>query len=322
MQRSADLDERARALDDIASIARRHGLSAIDIAAALGEAGTPREHRWRRLLVGALGVLGGLFVFAGVGAFVALQWDHMNSAARVVATFGPGLTAFVLAVLSSREARFEKARTPLFLMAAALEPTGMLVAFDEFGTGGDWRWAGLITSCAVAIQFGAAFGAVRRSTPLFVSLAFATAFWWTAFDLLEIDHTVTAIALGATMLSTAAGIDRTRHAEITPLWYLGGGTAFFYGLFDAVDRTPFELIFLGVAAGFVYVSAVLHSRTLLVVSSLAILAYTGWFTGQHFVDSIGWPVALVAFGAFMMGLSALVFRIDRDYVRRSGNKAV
>ena len=50
----------------------------------------------------------------------------------------------------------------------------------------------------------------------------------------------------------------------------------------------------------------------------AILAYTGWFTGEHFADSIGWPLALIAFGIFMIGLSALAFRIDRDYVRKSG----
>jgi hypothetical protein len=65
---------------------------------------------------------------------------------------------------------------------------------------------------------------------------------------------------------------------------------------------------------------VLHSRTLLFVATIAILAYTAWFTGQYFADSIGWPLALIVFGMLMIGLSALAFRIDRDYVRvlRSG----
>jgi hypothetical protein len=49
---------------------------------------------------------------------------------------------------------------------------------------------------------------------------------------------------------------------------------------------------------------------------MAILAYTAWFTGQHFADSVGWPLALIVFGMFMIGLSSLAFRIDRDYVRR------
>ena len=134
------MDDRTRALQEIAATARQHGITASEIAAVLGDAPatTPEGHR-RAVLVRVLGFLGGTFVFAGIGVFIALQWDAMSSAARVVATLGPGVVAFVLAVLASREARFEKAATPMFLVAAALQPTGMLVTFDEFGSGGDWR---------------------------------------------------------------------------------------------------------------------------------------------------------------------------------------
>ena len=165
-------------------------------------------------------------------------------------------------------------------MAAALEPTGMLVAFDEFGSGGDWRWASLATSGTMALQFGATFVSIRRSTPLFMTILFGTLFWWTAFDLLDVDDTLVALILGGCMLLTAVGVDRTGHRDITPVWYLFGAAAFLYGLFDAVERTPFEIGFVAIAAGFVYLSAVLHSRMLLFVATLAILAYTGWFTGR------------------------------------------
>src|SRR6185503_18157243 len=116
---------------------------------------------------------------------ISLQWGQMNSAARVVVTLGSGLVVFVLAMLATREERFEKAATPLFLIAAVLEPAGMLVAFQEFGSGGDWRVAGLITAGAMAMQFGATFGRLRQSTLLFVALVFATLFWWTALDLMD-----------------------------------------------------------------------------------------------------------------------------------------
>ncbi len=310
------MDDRTRALEEIAAIARQHGLSAGEISAVIGDApGTARETRWRSVLVSVLGFLGGTFVFAGIGLFIALRWSGMNAPARVVVTLGSGLAAFVLALLSSREARFDKATTPLFLMAGALEPTGMLVTFDEFGSGGDWRWANLAASGAMALQFAVTFGSVRRSTPLFMSILFGTLFWWTAFDLLDLDDTLVAMILGGSMLLTAVGVDRTAHHGITPAWYLFGAAAFLYGFFDTVDRTPFEIAFLAVAAGFVYLSVVLHSRILLVVAILAIFAYTAWFTQQHFLDSAGWPIALIAFGTFMIGLSALAYRIDRDYVR-------
>ena len=310
------MDDRTRALQDIVSLARQHGFSAAELSAAAGSApDQARETRGRDVLVRVLGFLGGTFVFAGIGVFIALQWEGMNSASRVVVTLGTGFVTFVLAMLSARDPRFVRATTPLLLMAAALEPTGMFVAFEEYGSGGDWRWASLLTTGTMALQFGAAFGSLRRSTPLFMVILFATLFWWTALDLAGAGDSAVALLMGGVMLLTAIGVDRTGHRDITPVWYLLGATAFLYGVFDAVERTPFEIAFLAVAAGFVYLSVVVHSRTLLFVATLAILAYTGWFTGQHFADSVGWPIALIAFGIFMIALSALALRIDRLYVR-------
>ena len=309
------MDERTRALQEITAIARQHGLSASEIAAALDAPAAAAPARGQAVLVRVLGFLGGTFVFAGIGVFIALQWEDLNSAARVLVTLGSGIAALVLAMLASRDPRFDKTVTPFFLMAAALEPTGMLVAFDEFGTGGDWRWASLITAGVMALQFSAVFQALRRSTPLFLVILFGTVFWWTLLDLIDMDEQLMAMVIGGSLLLASVGIDRAGRRAVTPFWYFCGSAAFLYGLFDMVERTPAELLFLAVAAGFVYASVVLHSRTLLAVATLAILAYTAWFTGEHFVDSIGWPLALVAFGLVLIGMSALAFRLDREYVR-------
>lgn len=311
-------DARADALQEIAAIARRHGLSAAEVAAALapgGPAAPDREARRRGALVRVLAVLGGTFVFAGLGLFMALQWEDMNAAARIVVTLGSGVAAFALAVLASRDDRFARAATPLFLMAAALEPAGMLVAFAELGSGGDWRWASLITAGTMALQFAAAVWTLGRTTALFACLLFTVLFWWTAFDLLEIDGEAVALAIGSGLVLASVGLDRTRHADVTPFWYLTGAIATLTGLFWLVEGTVLELVFLAAAAGFVYLATLVHSRTLLFVATLAILGYTGWFTAQHFADSIGWPLALIVFGMVMIGLSALAVRIDRTYVR-------
>jgi hypothetical protein len=313
------MDDRTRALDEIAALAARHGLTLNDIAAVIAQAPADvTAPRGRNVLVRVLGVIGATFVFAGIGVFIALQWDGMNSPARVVVTLGSGLAALVLSTLARRDERFEKAATPLLLIAAALEPMGMLVAFQEYGSGGDWRWASLVTSGTMALQFGGIFKAVRRSTPLFLCLLFAMLFGWTTLDLVDVDGEVIALLLGGSMVLAAIGIDRTPHRDITPPWYLCGAMAFLYGVFDLVEHTALEISFLAVAAGSVYLSVVVHSRTLLVVGTLAILAYTGWFTGEHFADSLGWPLALILFGMLMIALSALAVRIDRLYVRGRG----
>jgi hypothetical protein len=313
------MSDRSDALSEIVVLARRHHLSTEEIAAALGETstGTAAESHWRSVIVRVLGYLGGTFVFAGIGVFIALQWDSLNPAARVIVTLGPGVSALALALLAAREERFDRVTTPLFLIAAAVEPTGMAVAFKEFGSGGDWRWASLMTTATMAVQFGAVFGSLRRSTPLFLVVVFATCFWWTALDLLDVDEKVIALLVGASLLLAAIGSDRRGHGDITPVFYFLGALGFLYGFFDSVKRSPFEITFVAVAAGFVYLATVLKTRTLLFVATIAILAYTGYYTGEHFADSVGWPLALIGFGIFMIALSAMAFRIDRDYVRRA-----
>ncbi len=310
------MDDRQHALAEIAALAAKHGLTIQDIAGAIGPA-RAAETRMRGVIVTVLGILGGTFVFAGVGVFIALQWDDMNPWSRVVVTLGSGVAALVLSLLAARDQRFVRAHTPLLLMAAALQPVGMAVAFDEFGTGGDWRLASLVTMGAMALQLGALVRVLQRSTPVFLTIFFATAFWWTLLDLVEVDDEAGAIVLGASILLAAIGVAQTRYRDVTPVWFFVGGAAFLYGLFDAVERTPFEILFLAVAAGMVYLSVVVHSRALLAIATLAILAYTGWFTGEHFAESMGWPLALIAFGIFMIGLSAVAYRIDRDYVRKN-----
>jgi hypothetical protein len=312
-----EIDPRVRALEDIVMLARQHGLSSTEIVAALGAKApaAARTNRARSVVVRVLGFLGGTFVFAGIGVFIALQWSGMNSLARVTATLGSGVAAFVLALLAYRDERYDNAAAPLVLIASVLEPIGMMVAFQEFGSGGDWRIAALISSGTMTAQLGAAVQWIRRSTPLFMMLVFASLFWATALDLLEVDGKTMALVMGGSLLLVAAGINRTLHRDITPPWYFVGAASFLYGLFDLVEHTPFEIAFLAAAAAFVYASVVLHSRTLLFVATLAIIAYTGWFTRQYFADSIGWPLALIVFGLFMIGLSALAFRIDRDYLR-------
>jgi hypothetical protein len=341
------IEDRAAALAEIARLARSHRLTLPDIAEAIGLempgpaaeapseahplaptplAGAPyREAPFaaapeaasapKGVLVRALGFLGGTFVFAGVGVFIALHWDAMNTSARIVITLGSGLAAFVLAGLARRDPRFARAATPLYLTAAALEPVGMLVAFDELGSGGDWRWAGLATAATMAVQFALAFLVARRSTLLFLGVAFAVCALWTGLDLLDMDGGVMALTLGGTLVLAAIWADRQTHRDVTPPWYFVGAAAVLGGVFDLVESSPVEVLFVAVAASFVYLSVVVRSRTLLVVSILAILAYTGYFTAEHFADSIGWPMALVGFGLAMIGLSALAVRLDRRYVR-------
>ena len=86
------------------------------------------------------------------------------------------------------------------------------------------------------------------------------------------------------------------------------------GLFNLVQFSPFEILFLGAACGVVFWSTWVKSRTLLFVGTVAILGYVGYYTAEHFSDVVGWPIALILFGLMLLGLSAVAFRINRKYI--------
>ena len=68
------MDERSDALRQIVTLARTHNLTAVEVAAAISSSTVEaREQRWQGVLVRVLGFLGGTFVFAGIGVFIALQ---------------------------------------------------------------------------------------------------------------------------------------------------------------------------------------------------------------------------------------------------------
>jgi hypothetical protein len=306
------------ALEQIVKIARAHGLTPADIKTAFEETIPGREQRSSNLLGRILGYLGGTFIFAGLGVFIALNWDVMNSAARIIITLGSGITAFIMAVVASADERYAKVRTPLYLIAAALQPIGLLVAIDEFSSAGDWHYAALLTAGIMGFQQAAVFWQKRDTTLLFTTLVFALWFFGVALDLVNVDDELIALVLGASTLSLCIGLERTRYQLMTPFWYLAGSILFFHGLFELVQRTAFELVFLAVACAGVFLSTYVRSRTLLFVCTLAILAYISYFTAEHFQDSLGWPLVLIVLGLIFIALSAIAVRINKRYISNAG----
>ena len=307
------MSTKEQALKQIADLARAHDLTTAEVLAELPsseEASDSQSSTLTRLL----GYLGGIFVLAGLGVFIEMQWEEMNSIARITVTLGSGIAAFVMALVALADERFEKAATPLFLLAALMQPTGILVALDEFSTGGDERHAFLLTSGALLIQQTLIFLKTRRTVLLFMTLFFAVWLWGTAMDLLDMDEDLIFVTLGLAALMVTYSIDRTRHAAITPFWYFVSSTAMLSGLFSLLQHSVVEILFLGAACGVVFLSTWVKSRTLLFVGTVAILAYVGYYTAEHFSDVVGWPIALMLFGLLLLGLSAAAFRINRKYI--------
>jgi len=316
-----EMETRSEAIEQILQIARLHNLTPADIEAALKNADQGGAEPSASLLGRILGYLGGTFIFAGLGVFIALNWDTMNTAARIIITLGSGIAVFIMALVAAGDERYARVRTPLYLIAAALQPVGIMVAIDEFAAGGDWHYASLLTAAMMGIQQGMVFWQKRDTVLLFTSLAFVLWFFGVALDLLDVHDDLISLVLGAATVSFCIGLERTPHKVMNPFWYLLGSVAFFAGLFELVENSVIEIVFLAVACGGVVLSTWVRSRTLLFTSTAAILAYIGYFTAEHFQDSLGWPLVLILLGLIFIALSALAVRINKRYISGGSSDA-
>ncbi|MFH1159024.1 MAG: DUF2157 domain-containing protein [Pseudomonadota bacterium] len=306
------------ALQEIVLLARRNNIAVADIASALTDAPSQAAKESSGVLSKLFGYIGGILVFTGIGVFISMYWDDFGSAARVAVTLGTGFTVFLMGIVSLYDKKYERAATPLFLISSLLQPGGIFVMLDEYSSGGNWHHAVLYMAAIMIIQQGATFRAKRRTTLAFTSVVFGCIFFATLFDLWEIDENLIGAVIGTSLLCIAYAANNSRHAAISPFWYFVGSGILLSSVFDAVEHTSFELSFLGLTAFMIYLSVTARSRTLLLVSTLAMICYIGYFSAEHFADTLGWPLTLVIGGLVLIGISSAAVRINNKYIKQQG----
>jgi hypothetical protein len=306
------MSTREEALQQIAEIAALHQLTADDIANALNRASSPDQaERSTGILAKIMAYLGGIFVLAGIAIFIGMQWDLFGSAVRVMVTLGVGFIIFLFALITTRDDRFSRVTTPMFLVAALLQPTGIVVMLNEYSRGGDPEH-GLLFMCGVMfVQQFLTFMAKKRTVLLFTSLFFGAAGFGTLCEILDIDFEITSLALGIGLTLVSYVIDKSVHRSITPFWYLAGSVFFLYGAFDLLEGSVIEIAYFGVAAAFMYLGTVVRSRILLFSSVIALMGFTGYF----FRDSLANAFGLILMGFLLIGLSAFAMSLNRKYIQ-------
>lgn len=303
-------------LHDIIALAKHNNITLDEIKHALEAAPVLASTPSTSVLSKLFGYIGGIFVFAGIGVFISMYWDDFGSAARVIVTLGTGLVAFFMALACLTDKRYERAATPLFLIAAILQPTGILVMLQEYSSGGDARDGLIFMSAYMLIQQGAIFWSKRRTVLAFSAILFGGILFANVFDVWDLDEKLIGSVIGASLICIAYALQQSKHLAIAPFWYFIGAMILMWSVFEAVENTPFELVYLGLAALLIFLSTYVRSRTLLLVGTLAMLVYIGYYTAKHFANTLGWPIALVMIGIALIGMSALAVRLNNKYIKQ------
>jgi len=314
-------DERTKALAAIAEQMVRHDFSFPDLAQAMesvkrdGSGGVSGKSGLGDVAARLFSTLGGIFVFSGIGVYVSMFWGDMNSTMRIIATLGIGLVMHALIMLALRKELYVRTVKPLLLISAFLQTAGWFVALDELmPRGNDERYAILFVMGVMLVQQGTAFLKHRITILLFGTLFFGYSFVAVCLDLLDANEKLTAIGFGVSMIAIAHAIRPTKHAVLSALGDLAGAFLFCFGLFELVKHSALEILYLGAVCGLIYISTFVRSTALLIASTFAMLGYIGYFTSEHFVDSVGWPLSLVILGMVFFGVSVFMLRVKRRYI--------
>jgi len=166
----------------------------------------------------------------------------------------------------------------LFLVGTALEKTSHRVLIEP---------ALLIATCWL-------------NSGLFDLVAGFTAFNWAS------------LIIGVSVMLTAYGIQiSARHSRLSGLGYFIGSIMAYSGLFDLVQNTSVELLYLAVTASILYACVVLQSRALLLTTVIAMLGFIGYYSAEHFANSLGWPVTLILMGTAFLGVGTLAIKVKQ-----------
>lgn len=303
------------ALQDIAALAKHHQITLDEIAEVLHAPKNEADKPSPSVLSKLFGYIGGIFVFAGIAVFISMYWDDFGSAARVIVTLGIGLIAFVMGLVCLSDTKYERAATPLFLISSLLQPSGILVMLHEYASGGDTRHGLLFMAAYMLIQQGCAFWAKGRTVLAFSAVLFGCIFFANLFDILDINEKLIGVVIGTSLLFIAYALNQSKHIAIAAFWYFVGSVVQLWSVFEVVKHTALEPLYLGICALMIFISTYVRSRTLLLVGTLAMLFYIGYYTAKHFANTVGWPIALVLIGIALIALSSLAVKLNNKYIR-------
>lgn len=260
-----------------------------------------------------LGFVGAIFILCGICVYISQNWMMLNSAARIIITLGPGIVLYALSAMMVSNPRYQRIVTPLFLGGILFEVIGLYVAIAELFPGGkDGRYATLVVCGTLALQQIFTLSNYKGGEIVLALICFVGVFCATTFDLMSVRADYNALVIGVSLFLIAYALTSSIYISLTPVLYLVAGSLILFSSFDLLQDTRIEFVYVAISVFFMYLSTLVLSRTLLFISSLALIAYISYFSSKHFVNSIGWPITLILCGIFILILSVIAVNIGRS----------
>lgn len=266
--------------------------------------------------------IGGIIALVGVAVLVAQNWEEIGFGGRVIVTLGIALVTYLTA-LGIRNDEHSALSQVLFTIAAALAPLGVYVLLDQAGR--DFTLGAQVgTALMLGLMFSVAFVVSRRPVLVLITIAFAT---WAYYAIIlrvlsesayYFDSDVlkwATMLIGFSYLCIGHGYRVSLGGQINRVTkhLYGVGTLAVLGAGISIGGV-FDVAYIAFIFAAFYGSVYLKSGEMLSLGAFFLVAHIINLTSEYFVDSIGWPVALIGVGFLVIGVGYVTVYLNRRYV--------
>ena len=131
---------------------------------------------------------------------------------------------------------------------------------------------------------------------------------WSNFDW-HFYNQVTAVFTGTSLVLAGQWLRRSNYISLHPLWMFLG-TSFALGGLYSLFPVALQPVVIGFAGIAIYAALLLKSRAVLAAAVLSMISFIVAYSAEHFANTIGWPIMLMALGLIILGAGFMFARLS------------
>ena len=318
-----------------ASAARSISQQEVVSAFQKGQGEIAQPARSKLNIINILYALGGLIVVIGIILFFEQRWETLSSSARILITLGSGIAAYLAGIFLMRVKDFIGVATSLFLIFALVSPFGIYITLDTMHYSSPILGYENIIFSIMFLWVLASFFLLKINIFRVFSVIFGSLFLFSATGALLERNPAIAIDkafeyrflfLGISYLALAYAWKKI--APILTSWMYAIGTMMFLsaalalGGYAPSANKAWEILYIGLNFGILFLSVTLKSRAMLVLGSLYLMGYIMKITAEYFSDSLGWPISLILSGFVLIAAGYATLKMNQRYLKKESASLV
>jgi hypothetical protein len=271
-------------------------------------------------LTTALMYFGGLLTFLGIVFFIEMNWSQINSTLRVLISLGTAIVTYLSAILLQKNSEYKILQNLLHFISAGLLPTGLYVlAFETGYLETIPMICNIIIMLLLFIHYTFNYKKFLLSGFKFLSFAYLQLFYLAVleqitnnnFSVINFSYLYLSeiyyLILGICMFAYAYNNYKTEPKSFSNFYYFFGTISLLGGYFNLADgfHLVYEFSFPIICIVMLALSNLLKQKSILIPALFAFIAYLVDITNTYFVESIGWPLALVFMGIVIIGTTLM-----------------